>query len=93
MDDAEGKEAAHAAGFNPAPVGIFDGTGSGGHSEQGAEALDGIKVADCSGWTFDVASYLSEGREVTLKFWLGAAEYDPAGEEGARSYSSIMFVF
>ncbi len=95
MYDAAGEEAAHAAGYNPAPVLFFDGTGSGGHSEQTAEQLDGIKVADCSGWTFDIAGYMTEGQEVTLKFWHGEAAYEPGGEGRAvtGAYSAVMSLF
>lgn len=75
---ADGSQAARAAGFNPAPfVGVpgvfsFNDTENGGHTEEEAEALDGIRSADCQGYTFDVATYFGEGGELTLKLWLGA---------------------
>jgi len=87
--NAEGEEVASAAGFNPTPFGTtapvvghvgFDGTGSGGHSEQGAEVIDGLKTADCGGYTLDLAGYLTEGGEFTLKLWLGEVQYDPNAE-------------
>lgn len=84
LNYADGSEAAHAAGFNPAPFipnnGVFwtDGTGAGGHSEQGAEVLDGIRTADCSGYTLQMDSFLTQGGDMTLKLWLGEAQNDPA---------------
>ena len=95
---ADGTEAARAAGFNPAPIipnnGVFwtDGTGAGGHSEQGAEVLDGIRSADCAGYTLDLAAYLSEGGDMTLKLWLGEPQNDPAAPGAARSsvYEFLM---
>lgn len=75
----DGEEAAHAAGFNPTPFGPFDGTGSGGHSEQGAEQIDGLATADCQGYSADLISYMSEGGEMTVKLWLG--EIAPEEEE------------
>jgi len=93
LNYASGTEAAHAGGFNPAPVpvalGCCDGTGTGGHSEQGAEFLDGVRSADCSGYTLDMASFASEGGDMTLKLWLGEATYDPA----ADSAPSAMEMF
>lgn len=75
---ADGTEAAHVAGFNLTPVSIFDGTGSGGHSEQGAEQLDGLRTADCAGYTVDFSNYLGEGGEYTVTMWLGEIQNDPA---------------
>lgn len=75
LNNPDGSEAAHVGGFNPAPVEVFDGTGNGGHSEQDAEALDGIRSHDCQGYTIDIDSYLTEGGEYTLKLWLGEATY------------------
>ena len=87
LNYADGSEAAHAGGFNPAPVpvalGCCDGTGTGGHSEQGAEVLDGIRTPDCAGYTLDMAAFMSEGGEMTLKLWLGEPENDPAAPAGA----------
>lgn len=75
----DGEEAAHAAGFNPTPFGPFDGTGSGGHSEQGAEQIDGLATLDCQGYSVDLVSYMSFGGEMTVKLWLGEIA---AEEEG-----------
>jgi hypothetical protein len=88
LNYSDGSEAAHAAGFNPFPfvpanpVLGTDGTGNGGHSEQGAEVLDGIRTADCAGYTLQMDSYLSEGGDMTLKLWLGEAQNDPAPPDG-----------
>lgn len=58
-------------------------TGHGGASTATSEKLVGIKVDDCSGWTMDVANYLGQGGEMTVKLWLGDANIDPKakGEE------------
>ena len=80
----DGTEAAHVGGFNPAPVipanDVFstDGTGNGGHSEQGAEVLDGLRTPDCGGYTVDFQGFITEGGEYTAKVWLGEAVNDPA---------------
>ncbi|MEA2516915.1 MAG: hypothetical protein QOG16_753, partial [Actinomycetota bacterium] len=91
LNYADGSEAAHTGGFNPAPfvpandVQGTDGTGTGGHSEQGAEVLDGIRSADCAGYTLQMDSYLSMGGDMTLKLWLGEAQNDPAAPGGAQA--------
>ncbi|MFN2526197.1 MAG: hypothetical protein ABR505_08030 [Actinomycetota bacterium] len=77
LNNPDGSEAARAAGFNPFPFvpGETDGTGNGGHSEQGAEYLDGIRTADCGGYTLQIDSFLAEGGDRTLNLWLGEATY------------------
>lgn len=81
----DGAEAAHVAGFNPAPfvpatpvTGSTDGTGTGGHSEMGAEVLDGLRTADCQGWTANWHNFIGEGGEYTVTLWLGEIQNDPA---------------
>lgn len=74
---ADGTAVAYSAGFNqgavaPDPTGFgLDGTGHGGHSEQGAEQIDGWTTADCDGFTYDIVSAATPGGDVTVKFWLG----------------------
>ena len=76
---ADGTAVAYSAGFNQGavaadPTGFgLDGTGHGGHSEQGAEQIDGWTAADCDGFTYDIVSAGTPGGDVTVKFWLGAA--------------------
>ena len=77
LNNAAGEYQAQAAGYNPAPVGPLDGTGHGGHSEVGAEQLDGIKTPDCGGYTLDLKSYATPGGDKTLKLWLGEATFEP----------------
>ncbi|MFN2526196.1 MAG: hypothetical protein ABR505_08025 [Actinomycetota bacterium] len=74
----DGSEAAHVAGFNPVPP-LSDGTGSGGHSEMGAEYLDGVSTPDCGGYTLDIANATGLGGDKTLKLWLGEITYTPGG--------------
>lgn len=70
----DGAIRASGAGFNPAPVGTFDGTGDGGHSEQGAEQIDGLKTKGCGGYTVDLWAYTHQGGETVLKVWLDAPQ-------------------
>jgi hypothetical protein len=78
---SDGTAVAYVGGFNEAPetlpVGTLgqplDGTGNGGHSEMGAEQIDGAQVADCSGFTADVVSGTAPGGTITMKYWLGPA--------------------
>jgi hypothetical protein len=96
LNYASGNEAAHTGGFNPAPVpvalGCCDGTGTGGHSEQGAEFLDGVRTPDCGGYTLDMASFASEGGDMTLKLWLGEPTYDPAADGGESAMEMLYRV-
>lgn len=84
--NADGSTAAQAAGFNPFPfipnnpVFFTDGTGTGGHSEMGAEQVDGVLTPDCGGYTADLAQYLAEGGDRVLKVWLGPATWDPVAQ-------------
>ncbi|MDQ3952441.1 MAG: hypothetical protein M3279_05685 [Actinomycetota bacterium] len=55
----------------------LDGTGHGGYSEVGAENLEGLTTPDCGGYTVDVASAITPGGAVTVKYWLGEATYVP----------------
>lgn len=83
LRSSDGAALAYAAGFNQGmgaglgdPTGVgLDGTGNGGHSEFGAEAIDGYAAADCDGFTLDVSSAGTAGGDVTVKYWLG----EPAG--------------
>jgi hypothetical protein len=77
LNNPDGSEAAHASGYNPAPAGPLDGTGSGGHSEQTAEQLDGVSTPDCGGYTLDMTSFQTPGGDKTLKLWLGEANCTP----------------
>lgn len=70
LRDPSGAAIAYQADFNPV-AGQGLGSGSGGHSEVGAEALDGIGTSDCVGYTLDVASSITPGGSVLVKLWLG----------------------
>ena len=78
----DGSYAARSHGFNPIipegrPTGFSNETGHGGESTDTSEALIGIKTADCGGWSMEVANWLGEGGEMTVKLWLGEAKNDP----------------
>ncbi len=76
LRDSSRAAKAYAAGFNQAPLRVenpiivLDGTGNGGHSEMGAEQIDGLVTADCAGYTVDIASASTTGGPVTVKVWL-----------------------
>lgn len=81
---ADGTAVAYSAGVNQIPLNEspvadpfgtgLDGTGHGGHSEMGAEQIDGWATNDCDGFTYDIVSASTPGEDVVVKFWLG----DPA---------------
>jgi hypothetical protein len=60
---------AYAAGFNEFPGTPIDGTSS-GHSEMGAEQIDGVPSKSCLGYTVDLVSATTPGGKVTIKYWL-----------------------
>jgi hypothetical protein len=66
---SDGTAVAYSAGGAPY-AGPLDGTGNGGHSEAGAENIDGALSARCSGYTVDVSSATTPGGDVTVKYWL-----------------------
>lgn len=79
LDYADGAPAANSGAFNQAPVpGVLDGTGNGGGGGTGYEQLDGIRTADCAGYTARLNSWLTPGGDRTLKLWLGEVQNDPA---------------
>ena len=73
----DGAAAAGSAG-GPPFAGPFDGTGSGGRAELGAENIEGLATNDCQGYLVDIAGATTPGDTVTLKLWLGEIVYDPA---------------
>ncbi|MDQ3954913.1 MAG: hypothetical protein M3285_05115 [Actinomycetota bacterium] len=81
-----GTVAAQSAGFNPAP-GHVDPDPVGGHTETGSENIDGIKTAECGGYTADIGTATGIGGDLTMKVWLGKVQYEqpvPADGEGGR---------
>lgn len=78
---ADGSTVAYTAGANQSPVGWpvdplgLAGEGNGGRSEFGSDILEGIRSADCAGYTVDVASAITPGGPVTLSLWLGESLY------------------
>lgn len=75
-----GNMAAQAVGFNQA--GLQSGSSHGGHSEVGAEQIDGIGTADCTGYTLDLVNWLGVGGTYTLKLWLGGIENEANPRDG-----------
>lgn len=67
--DAAGEAVAQAAGFNPEPT-VYNDDTHGGHTEKGAEVIDGLASVDCAGYTLDIAGASTPGGEVTLKLWV-----------------------
>lgn len=75
VERGNGEEAARADGFNPAAVGpAADPNGNGGHSEVGAEQIDGLAIQHCDGYTLRLVSKSGVGSEATLKLWVGEAQ-------------------
>jgi hypothetical protein len=66
---ADGTAVASASGFNPEPA-IYNDTSNGGHTEVGAEVIDGVATEDCGGYTIEMAGATTPGGDVTLKLWL-----------------------
>ena len=89
---ADGAQAARVAGGNQLALdpSLEEGTGNGGHSEVGAEVLDGLRTADCAGYTLDLVNWLGEGGDYTVKFWLGEIQNDPAPPASARAALELM---
>lgn len=83
--NADGTEAARAAGFNPEPA-VYNDNTAGGHTEPDAEMIDGVTTADCGGYTIDAGAATGEGGELTLKFWLGEATYTAGGESAMEMF-------
>jgi hypothetical protein len=84
LNNADGTTVAKAAGFNPHTEGsplAYNDTSMGGHTEATAEQLDGIKSADCRGYTVDAAAATGPGEILTLKLWLGKANFDPQAKQ------------
>lgn len=94
-----GKEAARAAGFNqalaagPLPLGLFSGTGNGGHSGFGYEQLDGIRTPDCAGFTLDLVNWLGQGGKYKLKLWLGEIKNDPKPPASEQRATASLYEF
>jgi hypothetical protein len=54
--------------------------------------LDGVRTPDCGGYTLDMASFASEGGDMTLKLWLGEPTYDPAADGGESAMEMLYRV-
>ena len=70
INNPDGETAAQAAGFNPIPA-VYNDTSMGGHTEEGAEVIDGLQSLDCQGYTAHVSTATGLGGELTMKVWLG----------------------
>ena len=82
VNNPDGSMAARAAGFNPEPA-VYNDTEAGGHTETGAEVIEGLTSTDCQGYTVRTSAASAEGGTLTLKFWLGEAKYAAGGGESA----------
>jgi hypothetical protein len=67
-----GPALAYEADFNPATAAGPSGVGAteSAHAEPGVSQIDGYPMADCTGYTVDVASSITPGGPVTLTIWL-----------------------
>lgn len=74
---ADGTEIANAHGFNTAPDSQFSPVSDGGHSENFAEQIDGVRMTDCSGASVAVTTASGPGGEMVLKYWLGEVQNEP----------------
>lgn len=74
----DGHGLARADGFNPAAVGpAAEPNGNGGHSEVGAEQIDGLRANHCDGFTLDLITRTGAGGELVLKLWSGPVQFTP----------------
>lgn len=72
--DGNGDEKARADGVNPNAVGPLTAPNdNGGHSEQGAEQIDGLRTAHCTGYTLRLVTNSGAGGKLALKLWTGEA--------------------
>lgn len=74
LDDSEGTEIAHSAGF----FNQSSAAGAQGASDIGSETIMGLETADCGGYSVDVVGATTPGEDVTLKLWLGEVQAPPA---------------
>lgn len=70
VENAKGEEKARADGVNPAAIGpLSEPNDTGGHSEQGAEQIDGLPSEHCGGYTLRLMTNSGMGGRLTLKVW------------------------
>jgi hypothetical protein len=70
LDDSEGTEVAHSAGF----FNQSSAAGAVGESAIGSENIKGLETSDCGGYSTAVVGATTVGGPVTLKLWLGEAQ-------------------
>ena len=68
LRDAIGTSVEYSAGFGVVPSGTDHS-----HTDVGVEALLGLPVPDCAGYTVDVVGATTGGGDVIVKAWLGEA--------------------
>lgn len=88
---SNGKLAARAAGYNPAPVAVLNDNTNGGHSEQGAEQIDGVRTNSCGGYTIDMVTFQNNSGKKKLKLWLGEGKNDPKPPEEEAAALATFF--
>jgi hypothetical protein len=92
----DGVAVAYAGGTQAAPVvpptevpqvGTVhtNGEGHGGKTTQTSEQVDGLKTADCQGYTIEVWGAGNEDLTATLSFHLGEIVYTPPPSDGQRA--------
>lgn len=88
----DGSSAAFAGDANAAP-GEGLGSAEGGSSGTNFEQVEGIRTADCGGYTARLVSYLTTGGETTLKIWLGEVQNEPAAPSGEGLVATVFGLF
>ena len=90
----DGSEASHSGDFNTGygtPVFVCGGATTGCQGGSNFESINGVRTADCQGYTIDSVSFLSPGGDVTLSMWLGEVKVDPAAPGGGASAYEAFF--
>jgi hypothetical protein len=69
--DSKGRVKAAADGVNATSAGpLSTDNDSGGHSELGAEQIDGLKTSRCAGYTLELRALLTGGGDMMLQLWV-----------------------
>lgn len=89
LNHADGSRAAASGGTNTAPgvLSCGDGCTDGSNFEQ----VEGVRTADCAGYTSQTMSFLSTGGATKLILWLGEPTFDAAAPGGGESAMEMFY--